>query len=331
MKKALALMLSLVMMFSLGACTGSQNAKTPANQMTTTSTTTTTTPQQTEDKDEKSIEIPIAEEMSDKLTVSYDPAENDSDHVKTLVSVYETKSVEAGNAVHPGEDWGDGWLFGIVELDRVGMERYASYDQTGFEFFAKKADSETYYLYTHPTDVRMMRENDDMYSDEASMAEWTAAVEWAGTMKDTILAANENLEPYSLDSLTNGFTYDGDHKYFSYTETIESAEGEKSQYITIFTLSQPTGTGEDKIWAVERSSYQSPYDDEPYVRLYFPAGLDIDETANEYYAHQQEKADAGEATELLDPRTALLSFIEASGVLGDEVNAENLVEIASEG
>lgn len=137
--------------------------------------------------------VDIPDNVIDLVTIETS-GEGDTEHVRTLISVSETKSIEAGEKVHPGEDWGDGWLFGILELDQEGYEEWSTYDPTGFRFFAKSDDK--YYIYTHPTDVRLMREEQEDYQD--AFGEWGMLCEWANTIPEQFVKDN-TLENFSVE------------------------------------------------------------------------------------------------------------------------------------
>ena len=113
------------------------------------------------------------------------------DEYGTLFAVYEAASVEAGQILHPGEDWGDGWLFSIRQVTPEELITLLCGYMFGEEVFA--TDGEYYYLFCTPTDVRLMREDDNY--DEESIAMWTELNEWAATVPETFLEDNPDLIP----------------------------------------------------------------------------------------------------------------------------------------
>lgn len=110
-----------------------------------------------------------------------------------LFRVSEKASVEAGEADGHDASWGDGWLFGIRRVNADTLHEMLCYDMSGADVFAKDAD-DNYYIFTHPTDVRLYR-SDDSY--EQAMEQWTALNTWAwDDVRADILTENSALEPF---------------------------------------------------------------------------------------------------------------------------------------
>ena len=107
-----------------------------------------------------------------------------------LIRVSETASMEAAKAMGEEEN-GAGWLFSISGIQENELGKLRCSDMSGREVFAE--DEDVYYMFNHPTDVRLLREtNEEM--DEA-MDQWTALNEWAnGEARDAVLADNPRLE-----------------------------------------------------------------------------------------------------------------------------------------
>ena len=107
-----------------------------------------------------------------------------------LIRVSETASMEAAKAMGEEEN-GAGWLFSISGIQENELGKLRCSDMSGREVFAE--DEDVYYMFNHPTDVRLLREtNEEM--DEA-MDQWTALNEWAnGEVRDAVLADNPRLE-----------------------------------------------------------------------------------------------------------------------------------------
>ena len=129
------------------------------------------------------FEIPA--EYKDLVTVQTEGLQPDE-----LIRVSETASIEAAKA--NGEDReGAGWLFSISRIPENELKRLRCGDMSGSEVFAEADD--VYYLYNHPTDVRLVRES---YDDiESKLGSWTELNEWAGrdVVRDT-LANNPQLD-----------------------------------------------------------------------------------------------------------------------------------------
>ena len=108
-----------------------------------------------------------------------------------LFSVSEKASIEAAKALGDEYD-GAGWLFSIGTVSEQELREALCSDMSGETVFAKGADGE-YYMYYHPTDVRLVRENNaDM---EADIQQWGALNEWAETVPDNFMEENAGLVP----------------------------------------------------------------------------------------------------------------------------------------
>lgn len=115
---------------------------------------------------------------------------NDPDGI--LFKVFEKESVEAAKARgEKGE--GAGWLFNIGILDEQGAREMLCEYMTGRYLFAKSEDG-TWFVKYHPTDVRLVREGEDQYNDEA-MAQWAMLGKWANEVPNNFIRMNEGLTP----------------------------------------------------------------------------------------------------------------------------------------
>ena len=135
------------------------------------------------------LTLTIPAETADLVLV--DTPQNDPYGV--LFSVSEKDSVDA--AIADGHDVsGEGWLFGICRVDETTLHELFCYDMSGAEVFAKDADG-YYYLYTHPTDVRLYRQNNAY--DEA-VEQWSKLNEWAwNDVRRDFLANNPGLTSFT--------------------------------------------------------------------------------------------------------------------------------------
>lgn len=106
-----------------------------------------------------------------------------------LFRVSEIASIEAAKAAGYGVD-GAGWLFSIGRVDEARLHEMLCYDMSGAELFAKGSDGSCY-IYYHPTDVRYVRENSEAMARDQEL--WTLLTEWAGTVRDSMLAENPEL------------------------------------------------------------------------------------------------------------------------------------------
>ena len=113
----------------------------------------------------------------------------------TLFYVAEKASVEAGKKQGYDADSGIGELFGIRRVDEETTQQMRTSDMSGAEIFAKDAAG-NYYIFTHPTDVRILRDGE---IGEEDMKQWSVLNEWAwSAVRDAFVAENEGLEPVTF-------------------------------------------------------------------------------------------------------------------------------------
>lgn len=135
--------------------------------------------------DVQGIKFVIPEEIKDKVTVQTEDLAADE-----IVAVYETGSVEAAEAMEE-DGKGAGWIFTICTVPEEKMKELRCGAMDGMEVFAE--DDDIYYVYAHPTDVRMLREsNEEM---EEAMEDWQTINEWAfQEVRQEIIANNPELD-----------------------------------------------------------------------------------------------------------------------------------------
>ena len=134
-------------------------------------------------------EVSIPTEYADELIVKTGEA-------GMLITVLEKASVEAA-LDEGGDDDGAGWLFSIGTVSAEELHAMLCQDMSGMEVFAKDVEGR-YYLYYHPTDVRMVRK-DGGYNDE-SMARWAELNEWAASVRTTFVNDNDGLIAVTFDN-----------------------------------------------------------------------------------------------------------------------------------
>lgn len=157
----------------------------------------------------------------------------------TLFTVTELASREYGEKQHPGEDWGDGWLFSIGRVDENALHEIECYDMSGVYPFAVAGDGSCYVFYS-PTDVRFVRESYDIDSESEDWAQWTALNEWAWTVQEGFMADNEGLTPYSrtntaVDIVLSQLAYTDNEPYtLTYLSfgTLEPGGVDKTPYLS---------------------------------------------------------------------------------------------------
>ena len=134
----------------------------------------------------------------------------------TLFSVSELASLEYGQKLHPGEDWGDGWLFGIQRIDEDTLHEMLCYDMSGAIPFASD-ESGNYYVFCHPTDVRLVRESYDIDPESEDLKQWSALNEWAWEIQGPFASENGltlcSFSNTSVDMVLNQLAYLGEEPY----------------------------------------------------------------------------------------------------------------------
>ena len=137
--------------------------------------------------------LTVPAEYKDLLTVET-PEENDRG---TVFAVAETASLDAAKA-QGWEDEGAGNLVTIRRITKGEAVDNVVYDIPGERVFAKD-DAGYYFVADYPTDVRLVREDNDAMN--AAMDQWSAMNAWADTVPDTFLADNSGLTACTAEEL----------------------------------------------------------------------------------------------------------------------------------
>ena len=127
------------------------------------------------------LKLSVPAEYADFLVV--ETPENDENE---LFSVSEAASIEAAKAMGESGD-GAGWLFSI---GRVSQEKYHEMlcsEMAGAIVIAKDTDNK-YYMFYHPTDVRLIREDHNYIDEELNF--WGELNQWASGMKNVFVEEN---------------------------------------------------------------------------------------------------------------------------------------------
>ena len=188
-KAVLTLILALVAALGLSSCGGMGDAPSQTDTAPAEEATDVVTYQNGE------LTLSVPSEY-DKIVEVKTP-ENSEDG--TLFTLSELASLEYGQKLHPGEDWGDGWLFGIERIDEDTLHEMLCYDMSGVVPFACD-ESGSYYVFCHPTDVRLVRESYDIDPDSEDIKQWSALNEWAWEVQGAFASENEGI---TLRSFTN--------------------------------------------------------------------------------------------------------------------------------
>ena len=146
--------------------------------------------QEAEEKMYTSGEYQISVPAEYDELVQVDIPENDENGM--LFSVSEKASLEAAGGAE-----GAGWLFGIRRVDEDELKEMLCRDCSGEDPFARDEEG-NHYIFCHPTDVRLVRENYEFMDED--MKQFGELNEWAQTMKETFIDENEGL---SADVHTN--------------------------------------------------------------------------------------------------------------------------------
>ena len=153
--------------------------------------------------------LPVPDSYSALLTVMT-PRD---DEYGELFSVSETASIEAAEATGLDYD-GAGWLFSISRVTEDELHQILCYYMFGSEVIARDEQG-MYYLFDHPTDVRIVRESYDSMDEDIQI--WSELNQWAWSAKDDFLSANDGLRPESRSNsdpeiyLSRAAWMDGEH------------------------------------------------------------------------------------------------------------------------
>ena len=305
MKKLLSICLSMTFLLLLVSCGDKQPtvAIEPTDEVQSTEISQPQGEQEeyhAEEEDTGVLTLSIPEEFSDVLGVDKDGREYDSEHNKTVLYVFDKVVAEAAQKQHQGEDWGEGWLFTVTELDQLAYESFVSTFHAASVVFATNHDGTAYYVFDAiPETMATSEENTET---STASVENKSLYDWINNIPEQILLMNEDIVSFDMEAYLTKYAFDGTHRTALYT----SDDGLTSATIV---LGQPVGEGEGKIWAVDTVSYSFGNEEKPNVVRAFPVAIGIEQTANEYYAAQQEQADKGEALELLSAEGALELFV----------------------
>ena len=207
------------------------------------------------------MKLSVPEEYADKLLVQTP----ENDERGALFSVSEIESIEAAKGA--GYTWeGAGWLFSISRVSEERMKELRCSEMSGNIIFAKDPNG-SYYIFNHPTDVRLVRED---YSDPEALKEWGKLNEWGHSVRETFIAENEGLtaETYGNTELDIAFARMMFMDDTNYTVTTLEYGEQKPNGIKAADYIEPLS--HDVVFIPERDA-EAP--DGEYVVLNFP---DID-------------------------------------------------------
>ena len=132
--------------------------------------------------DNEGMFLPIPKSYSGLVTVETP----DKNEWGELFSVSETASIKAAEATGQYTA-GAGWLFSISRVDEDQLHQMLCYLMFGSSVFGKDEQG-MYYLFEHPTDVRIVRESSDF--TDADIAVWSELNQWAWEIKTSFLEVN---------------------------------------------------------------------------------------------------------------------------------------------
>ena len=112
-----------------------------------------------------------------------------------LFSAREIASMEAGQKVHPGEDWGDGALFGIGRLTEDEAHEILCDEILNVRQIGRDAE-DYYYFCFYPTDVRLMREDMENLIGTPDLQQWADLNDWAAAVPEQFLKDNPGVQPW---------------------------------------------------------------------------------------------------------------------------------------
>ena len=119
----------------------------------------------------------------------------------SIFCVSEKASVEAAQKMGYGS-YGPGWLFGIATVSEAELHDILCGDMSGRELFAQDGKGK-YYIYSHPTDVRYMRETPAAM--ERDQDQWHTLCAWAAcSVRPDFLKDNPHLTALTADNSNIG-------------------------------------------------------------------------------------------------------------------------------
>ena len=160
------------------------------------------------------ITVPIPQEYS-PLVYRIMNVINDEDE-GVIVTLAEIASREAAEAMGEDPDDGAGELFSIRRVSADTLHELLCGDMSGEEVFARDENG-MYYIYSHPTDVRYMRQTTEQMA--ADQEQWTKLNEWAaGEVRSDIIQYSKGLSSVtytntSVDISLARAAYQKDTKY----------------------------------------------------------------------------------------------------------------------
>lgn len=159
----------------------------------------------------RGVTLAIPEEYAPYLIVDM-PESGD-----TLFRVLQRSSWENGQKKHPGEDWGDGWLFSLDRYDEEEFLREVRIHPTPTAYVARDGEG-GYYILRYPSDVRYVGEENNMDPNDESVWEWRALCRWSqGLAEERVISGSGltafrksfcRLETILAACLTDGYRED---------------------------------------------------------------------------------------------------------------------------
>ena len=133
--------------------------------------------------DNEGMFLPVPDAYSALVTVETPDSSNEWGE---LFSVSETASIEAAEATGQYTA-GAGWLFSISRVDEDQLHQMLCYLMFGSDVFGRDEQG-MYYIFDHPTDVRIVRESYDFTDND--IAVWSELNQWAWEEKENFLKVN---------------------------------------------------------------------------------------------------------------------------------------------
>ncbi|MCR4962977.1 MAG: hypothetical protein K6B40_03760 [Firmicutes bacterium] len=190
-KHLLCLVLAALMLLSLAACSANDNAAAGVLE-------------------NGGLQLTVPAEYAGLLIAEAPEDVNEG----VLFTVAEKASVEAAQALGQ-EDIGAGWLFDIARVSAGELHEMLCNDMSGREVMACDADG-NYYVFCHPTDVRLVRETAEEMNEAAE--QWSRLNEWADSVRESFVNENDALTAYTrgnsdLEIYLNRIAYMPDTHY----------------------------------------------------------------------------------------------------------------------
>ena len=195
-----------------------------------------------------------------------------------MFTVRELASVEAGEKIHPGEDWGDGVLVGIGRISEKEVHMMLCGYLNNERPFARDANGD-YYVAFYPSDVRLMREDMENLIGTPDLEQWSALNDWAATVPETFIENNPGLEPWNpgsseIDMYLARIAYAADQTDYTFIHDFQEMPHGSVDAVYAEKLLLDADFNQCSNYDTPEGEYDVLYFPKDEIRLYFYKGGD---------------------------------------------------------